>query len=210
MIGYIKGTVEEIREDHIILDNHGIGYQIFVPGNALQGKLYRGQETKIYTWLQVREDAFVLFGFLDKDDLELFRMMIAVSGLGPKGALAILSALTADQIRFAVLAEDAAAIAKAPGIGKKTAQKLILELKDKLRMEDAFEKQLAHMAAGGEDASAAAAAVGAQAGAEADAVEALVALGYSGSEALQAVRKVQADASMDAEAILKAALKYIF
>ena len=113
------------------------------------------------------------------------------------------SSLSADDLRFAVLADDASRIAKAPGIGKKTAQKLILELRDKFQLDDAFEKKLEHV-----QQSGAAAVSGSDA--EGDAVQALVALGYSGTEALQAVRKVGADASMDSEAILKAALKHIF
>ena len=145
-----------------------------------------------------------LYGFFSRDDLEVFRQLLNVSGIGPKGALGILSALSPDDLRFAVLADDAAAISRAPGIGKKTAQKLILELKDRFRLDDAFEKKLAHAA------PAAAQASDSLAGAQADAVEALTALGYSGTEALQAVRKVELEEGMDSEAILKAALRHIF
>ncbi len=203
MIGYIKGTIEEKLDDRIILENQGIGWEIFVPAALLDGDIRTGDPVKLFTYLHVREDAMQLFGFFSRDDLEIFRLLLNVSGIGPKGAMGILSSLSADDLRFAVLSDDAARIAKAPGIGKKTAQKLILELKDKFRLEDAFEKKLEHMeepVLSGETAG----------NAGSDAVQALVALGYSGTEALQAVRKVHADETMDSEAILKAALRFIF
>ena len=203
MIGYIKGTITEILEDRLLVENHGIGWEILVPTALLDNGIRTGDEVKLFTYLYVREDAMQLFGFFSRDELGIFGLLLNVSGIGPKGAMGILSALSADDLRFAVLSEDAARIAKAPGIGKKTAQKLILELKDKFKLEDAFEKKLNHteemLPAGGSAGNA-----------ESDAVQALVALGYSGTEALQAVKKVRADASMDSEAILKAALKHIF
>ena len=202
MIGYIKGIVEEVTSDRLILENGGIGYEIFVPSSVLDSGLREGEELKIYTYLNVREDALQLFGFLTRDDLQVYRLLIGVNGIGPKAAIGVLSAMSADTLRFAVLADDAAAIAKAPGIGKKTAQKLILELKDKFSLEEAFEQKLAATQAketvqAGEDASS-------------EAVQVLVALGYSGTEALQAVKKVAGAADMDTEAVLKAALKYLF
>lgn len=204
MIGFIKGTIEDIREDCLVVDNQGMGWIVYVPGSLLSGRVRIGDSVKLYTHLQVREDAMTLYGFFSRDDLEVFRQLLNVSGIGPKGALGILSALSPDDLRFAVLADDAAAISRAPGIGKKTAQKLILELKDRFRLDDAFEKKLAHAA------PAAAQASDSLAGAQADAVEALTALGYSGTEALQAVRKVELEEDMDSEAILKAALRHIF
>jgi Holliday junction DNA helicase RuvA len=203
MIGFIKGVIEEITEDSVVVDNNGIGWQVFLPGSSLAGNIRQGEEIKLYTYLSVKQDSLSLFGFLNRDDREVFIRLLDVSGIGPKGALGILSVMSADDLRFAVLSDDAAAIAKAPGIGKKTAQKAVLELKDKFKLDDAFEKKLAHEQ---EKAGAAAA----QAGAETDAVQALVALGYSGTEAMQAVRKVGAGEEMDSEAILKAALKYLF
>lgn len=207
MIGYIKGTIEEIETDCIYVDRDGIGFRILVPGSCLDGRLHEGDYVKIFTYMNVKEDAITLFGFLTKDDLHVFKLLLGVNGVGPKAALGILSALTPDTLRFAVLSDDAAAIAKAPGIGKKTAQKLILELKDKFSLEEAFEKKLAatELAATAQPAKG----QGSKE-AESDAVQALVALGYSGTEALQAVKKVGADETMDSEAILKMALKYIF
>lgn len=200
MIGYVRGILEEADEQSVIIDNHGIGYRIFVPSSAFSGALPIGKEVKIYTYLSVKEDAMQLYGFLTRDDLRMFRMLLGVNGIGPKAGLGILSALTADELRFAVLADDAASIAKAPGIGKKTSQKLILELKDKLNLEDAFEQKLANEAA--KDISAADAGSQVQ-----EAVQALTALGYPGTEALRAVKKVEGAESMTVEEILKAALK---
>lgn len=200
MIGYVKGVLEEADEQSVMIDNHGIGYRIFVPSSAFSGALPIGKEVKIYTYLSVKEDAMQLYGFLTRDDLRMFRMLLGVNGIGPKAGLGILSALTADELRFAVLADDAASIAKAPGIGKKTAQKLILELKDKLNLEDAFEQKLANQAA--RDISAADTGSQVQ-----EAVQALTALGYPGTDALRAVKKVEGAESMTVEEILKAALK---
>ena len=142
-----------------------------------------------------------LYGFLVKDDLQVFRLLLGVNGVGPKAAVGILSGITADELRFAVLSEDIKTISKAPGIGKKTAQKLILELKDKLRLEDAFEQKLAH-----EQENAAAGLAEAADGRQ-EAAQALIALGYSSADALRAVRLVTDVPEDDVEAILKAALK---
>ena len=143
MYSYIKGTLEETGEDYIVIEAGGIGYQIYTTGQTFQYLPCQGAELKVYTYLHVREDAMILFGFLTKDDLSVFKLLLGVSGIGPKGALAILSVMTTDDLRFAVLGDDAKAIARAPGVGAKTAQRLILELKDKLSLEDAFEQKLA-------------------------------------------------------------------
>lgn len=140
----------------------------------------------------------ILFGFLTKDDLFVFRLLLGVSGIGPKGALAILSVMTTDDLRFAVLGDDAKAIAKAPGVGAKTAQRLILELKDKLSIEDAFEQKLAKNDNPVQNKAK---------GAKNEAIEALVALGYSSSEALKALNGIEITDDTDVEDILKAALK---
>ncbi|MDO4616681.1 MAG: Holliday junction branch migration protein RuvA [Lachnospiraceae bacterium] len=205
MIGYIKGTIEEVEADGIYLDRDGMGFRILMPGSSLD-RLKTGMEKKIFTYMNVKEDAITLYGFLTKDDLQIFRLLLNVNGVGPKAALGILSSLSPDTLRFAVLSDDAAAIAKAPGIGKKTAQKLILELKDKFSLEDAFEKKLASGEAVSEEMQPSEG----NREAETEAVQALVALGYSSTEALQAVRKVETTGAMDSEAILKQALKLIF
>lgn len=205
MIAFLRGIVEDMTESSLVLDVQGIGYEVMVPEQLLSSISGTGRELKVYTYMQVREDAVVLFGFLTKDDLSMFRMLIGVNGVGPKAGLAILSALGADDLRFAILSDDAKKIARTPGIGAKTAQKIILELKDKLDLQDAFEKKLAAPTAGVEAAAAAAGNRVVQ-----DAVEALVALGYGSTEALKAVRAVSPDESMEVEAVLKAALKHLF
>ena len=146
MYAYIKGILAEITEDAIIVENQGIGYEIAVPGQVFDYLPSVGEEVKIYTYHYVREDAILLYGFLTKEDVRIFKMLIGVSGIGPKGALAILSVLSTDDLRFAILGDDAKAIAKAPGVGAKTAQRVIIELKDKLSLEDAFEQKLANQA----------------------------------------------------------------
>ena len=158
----------------------------------------REEEVKVYTYLHVREDAMILVCFLTKDDLFVFRLLLGVSGIGPKGALAILSVMTTDDLRFAVLGDDAKAIAKAPGVGAKTAQRLILELKDKLSLEDAFEQKLAKNDNPVQNKAK---------GAKNEAIEALVALGYSSSEALKALNGIEITDDTDVEDILKAAFK---
>ena len=206
MIAYIKGALAytEPEEGVAVLESGGIGYRILLSGRDLDLLPPVGEELRLYTHLQVREDAFVLFGFFTKEDRKLFQQLLGVNGIGPKAALGVLTALSADDLRFAVLADDARAIAKAPGIGIKTAQKLILELKDKLSLEEAFEARLEN-----QQTKAAAGAASDFSEARNEAVEALTALGYSASESLKAVRKVEAADGMSVEDILKAALKYI-
>ena len=144
MISYIRGRLASVEEQKAIVEAGGIGYGIYMPNQALSMLPQPGNEVKIYTYFSVREDAMQLFGFLTRDDLEIFRLVIGVSGIGPKGGLNILSSMSPDELRFAVMSGDAKAISAAPGIGKKTAEKLIVELKDKVNIED----MLAHAAEG--------------------------------------------------------------
>ena len=199
MIAFIKGILAQTRPGIVVLEAGGLGYEINVPSGVFGGLPGIGETVLLHTYLQVKEDGVSLFGFLKKDDLDMFRMLITVNGIGPKAALSVLSAATADQIRFAVLAEDTKAIEKIPGVGKKTAGKLILELKDKLRLEDAFEQKLVSVqeetGAGGMGESAR------------EAVEALAALGYPSSDALKAVRMTEITPDMTAEEILRLSLK---
>ena len=199
MIAYLQGIVAGITDTKVILDVNHIGFQVFMSSRDIQAMPGQGEEARIYTYLNVKEDAMQLYGFLSQDDLDVYKLLLNVSGIGPKGGLGILSAMTADDLRFAVLSEDAKSIAKAPGIGAKTAQQLILELKDKLSLEDAFEKKL-------ENTAAASVKAGLD-DAKSEAVQALVALGYSNSDALKSVRKAEITSDMDTETILKLALK---
>ena len=144
MIAFIKGTVDFLSEGNMILESHGIGYEMNIPSSMFDAGIREGEELKIYTHMSVREDGISLFGFLSREDLEIYRMLIGVSGIGPKAALSVLSTLSADNLRFAVLSEDVLAIARTPGIGKKTAQKLILEIARVIRLgflqQNAFHK----------------------------------------------------------------------
>ena len=156
--------------------------------------------------MHVREDALQLYGFTTKEEKEMFQLLITVNGIGPKGALGILSIMDVDALRFAILSEDAKSISKAPGIGGKTASKLILELKDKVDFEEAVDTMLTK----GENAVAGVSAPAEDVGYRAnDAIQALVALGYSSTEAVKAVKKVDLIQDMTTEEILKSSLKYL-
>ena len=178
MISFIRGLVADTTENSVILEAGGIGYEIFMTGSSIEQASRSEGKVKIHTYFHVREDAMQLYGFLSRDDLEMFRLLLNVNGIGPKAALGVLAGLTADELRFAVL-----------------------ELKDKLKLEDAFEKKLAHEQEAA-DISSSVLHDGRQ-----EAVEALVALGYSSTEAMKAVRKVNDVSPDDVEGLLKAALK---
>lgn len=199
MISYIKGRLTDIFADRVILENQGIGYEILVPGSLTGRMPLIGEEVQLHTYLYVREDALMLYGFFKREDLEIFKLLIGVSGIGPKGALAILSVITPSQLRLAVAVEDAKAITAAPGIGLKTAKKLIIELKDKLKPET---EGVDMDAAGSTEIPAR------KSGKEQDAIEALAALGYGRSEAATAVRKAaeKLPQEADVESLLKHAL----
>ncbi len=196
MITYVKGELTEIFNASIVVECYGIGYEIMVPASIVPQLPSTGNEVKIYTYQYVREDSLDLYGFLTSDDLYVFKLLITVNGIGPKGALNILSAITPDELRLAVLSDDVRAIQRAPGIGGKTAQKLIIELKDKLSLDDV----LTHKTEVKSNITL-------EASARDEAIEALVSLGYSSSESIRAVRSIENADSMDSEALLKAALK---
>lgn len=206
MYAYIKGILEEITEDAVVVEAGGIGYNIKVSASTADLLPGIGSEVKVYTYTLVREDAFSLYGFLTRDDLDIFKKLITVSGIGPKGGLAILSVMSADALRFAVMAGDAKAIAKAPGVGAKTAERVILDLRDKISLEDTLRGMGGDLGSGqAADASGTADNL-----MKREAIEALVALGYSASAATAAVKKVEAGAEATSETILKQALKYMF
>ena len=204
MISYIRGVLCDIEEQKAIVDVNGVGYGIYMPQQALSLLPPMGQQVKIHTYLNIREDAMQLFGFLTKEDLNVFRLLIGVNGIGPKAGLNILSCLSPDELRFAVLSGDAKAISATPGIGKKTAEKLILELKDKLNIEDMLE----HAAHGGDSEDLASGTDTASNTMQAEAVQALTALGYGSAESLRAVKKSSPECS-SVEDILKEALKFL-
>lgn len=203
MISYIRGELAAVQEQKAIVEAGGIGYGIYMSQQTLSMLPAVGEEVKIHTYLNVREDAMQLYGFLTGEDLQVFRLLIGVSGIGPKGGLGILSALGPDDLRFAVASNDVKAIQAAPGIGKKTAEKLILELKDKLKLEDALENA-ANAVQNTADTSA-----GMANEMTGEAVQALVALGYGNTEALKAVRQVEITEEMSVEDVLRQSLKYM-
>lgn len=202
MYAYLKGTVEEITEDNLVLEVGMIGYNIKISARTANLLGGIGSTVKIYTYTLVREDTFSLYGFLTGDELEIFKKLITVNGIGPKGGLSILSVMSADELRFAIISGDSKAISKAPGIGARTAERVILDLKDKISIKDALtpENNAVSISLTGE-------AIGRE---KNEAVEALVALGYSAADALRAVKQVDAAPDTSVEDILKASLKYLY
>lgn len=200
MIQFIRGTLDSIEEDRVLVDVNGVGYGIFMSVQAMSLLPQTGSEVKIYTYLNVKEDAMQLFGFLTKEDLKIFKLLIRVNGIGPKGGQAILSVLSPDDLRFAVFSGDVKAISAAPGIGKRTAEKIILELKDKLSIEDSLDNSFSDAPVSGRGTEK-------EGSIKSEAVQALVALGYGSTEALRAVKQVSPEDSTDVESVLKQALK---
>ena len=197
MIGFVEGIIEYIDVDKVVVNNNGVWYNVFMPASQID-TLNVDETVRVFTYLNVREDAMQLFGFLTRDDLEVFKLLITVNGIGPKGGLAVLSTITTDDLRVAVISEDAKAISKAPGIGAKTAQKVIIELKDKLNLEDVLEPKLdANFQVNDNNSMS-------------EAVMALVALGYSQADAYRAVKSIDNIEELDVENVIKMALKKIY
>ena len=199
MISYIKGILEDMSPGMVVVDNHGIGYQMMVP---MRGESFSkiGQEIKIYTHMHVREDDVSLFGFLSKEEKEAFELLIGVNGIGPKVGLSVLSTLSVYELKMAVISEDVKTISKTPGLGPKGAKKLILELKDKLSFEELEEDGVgAEIFDTSADSSDSVMIT----------IEGLVSLGYSKSEAAIAVNKVGDAKNLTPEELLKKALKNI-
>lgn len=196
MIGYIKGFLHPLMDGSVIIENtSGIGFKIFVPTGSALYKMPEGSEVKVFTSMQVKEDDISLYGFMEKEELDLFELLITVNGIGAKGAMSIMSSLSVSELRFAIASGDSKTISKANGVGKKTADRVILELKDKM---GAF----ADMGDGtpvfmddekvGDD--------------RAEAVSALIALGYTRNEAAAAVGKIKGE-GLTVEDYIKQALK---
>ena len=207
MISYVKGTLTAIEEDRIVVETGGIGYGIRVPLSLLEELPALGTEITVHTCFQVREDSMTLYGFLHPQDREMFRQLIGVNGIGPKGALGILSVMRPDDLRMAVVSGDAKAISKAPGIGPKTAQRLILDLKDKVDLDEVIAGFSETGTAAG---SGSVREISGLAAAAKEAAEALTALGYTAAEASRAVKQVEVTEGMNAEDVLKASLKFSY
>lgn len=186
MIAFVKGTVEQIDENYAVIDCGGVGYKVFMsPANLSTLKV--GEISKIHTFLKVAEDVFDLYGFLSREELKMFKMIISVSGAGPKAGLSILSVMSPSELALSIVTDDFKSITKAPGVGPKLAQKVALELKDKLKNEDLLQ------GSGSYDALASAATTSGSN----EALEALIVLGYSQSEAVRAISAVPKDLSVE-------------
>lgn len=194
MIGYLHGRVIALYTDHCLLDVHGVGYRVFV-ANSTRTKLRQREEASLFIYTSVREDAIVLYGFAAEEEYDLFLQLIGVSGIGPKVALGILSAITVEGLCRAIQNKQASVLTKLPSIGKKSAERLILELKDKVAFRGSGEEELLTIENGeevGDDAAS-------------EAMAALQSLGYTPSEIAPVIRKTVKYKTT--EAIIKASLK---
>ena len=201
MISFIKGELVDIDQDKVVVECNNMGFNIFVTSQFISKIGSTGKEVKLYTHMSVREDGITLFGFERKEELKVFKLLITVSGIGPKGALAVLSVMTVEELKLAIMANDAKAISKTPGIGAKTASKVILDLKDKFDVDEVFVNMnlTGDVTADSDEFSA-----------DNDAVLALIALGYSKSEAVNGVRKALKNSeNADADELIRLALKFI-
>jgi len=195
MLSYISGTIQYITDNYAVIDNNGLGYKVYMPLSQLTQLPPSGTSVKVYTHLHVREDIFDLYGFITRDEHSMFMLVLGVTGVGPKAALALLSALSPAAFALAVVTNDPKTITTAQGVGAKLAQRIILELKDKLKntgLESTFPSSDSFPT----DAK----------GMEGEAVSALVVLGYSPREAQAVVQKAQGE---DVESIIKSALKLL-
>lgn len=201
MFAYIRGTLSDIDENTVILENNGIGYGLSSSMNTIRQLPAIGSEVKLNTKLIPKEDSLTLYGFYDEEELKMFELLLSVSGIGPKGALAILSSMTVSDIQFAVAGGDAKAFAAAPGVGKKTAERVIIDLKDKVDIIGAFEAKITTDLSGGGKK------VGPVTTVKEEVLEALVSLGYSASNAARALDKMTITESTTTEQLLSDTLK---
>jgi Holliday junction DNA helicase RuvA len=197
VITYLEGTLREVLPTQVVIEVHGVGYEVFIPLSSYDRLPQPGQSMRLLTHLQVREDAHILFGFASPEERDLFRLLVTrVSGVGPKLALAVLSGMDVMRFKAAVVDSDIASIAKISGLGKKTAERIVLELKDKLGVAAAWEAASADKAPTPEARAAN------------DAVLALIALGYKQVDAAKAVREVSLkNKEVGAEDLVRLALK---
>lgn len=189
MIATLRGEVSQIEENALVLEVGGVGLRVFVP-NPVRTQRKVGEALMLYTHLVVREDALTLYGFESQADRELFNILLGVDGVGPKVALSVLSTMTLDSIQRAVFADEGEVLSRVPGVGKKTAQKMALHLKDKLKPTDALAR------------------VAAMSDTDGEVLAALTALGYSVVEAQAAIQSLGKDAPDDTEERLRLALQY--
>ncbi len=193
MIAFIKGTIEYMTGSEVIINNNGMGYSLQVSTGTID-RLKLKQEALLFTHLYIKEEALSLYGFLSREEVSVFKLLISVSGIGPKTALSVMSLMSPSDLMLAIVSNDVAALSKAQGIGKKTAERMILELRDKTKIVEPSLGAEAGLQSSGASSE------------KQDSIEALIALGYSRSEALRAVLETAAE-GMSAETIIKLALK---
>ena len=189
MIATLRGEIIQIEDNALVIEVGGVGLRVFVPAQV-RGRMKTGEAILLYTHLVVREDALTLYGFESQSDRELFNMLLGVDGVGPKVALSVLSTLTVDAVQRAVFTDEAELLSRVPGVGKKTAQKIALHLKDRLKPLDALSK------------------IASMSDADSEVLAALTALGYSVIEAQTAIQALPKDAPEDVEERLRMALQY--
>jgi len=200
MIAYIKGPLAYIQDQSVIVDANGVGYLINVSTSTLSRLPARGAEVQLFTYMQSTESGQSLHGFLTQEEIRLFTLLISVSGIGPKVASGILSTMSPSQVVIAIVADDAAALSKAPGVGKKTAQRVLLELRDKIKTADSWDDKesspqgFTSLSGPGTRSE------------KQDAMDALLALGYGRAEAMQVVLEV-AEENMGADEIIRLSLR---
>ncbi|MBR2190863.1 MAG: Holliday junction branch migration protein RuvA [Eubacterium sp.] len=194
MISYVSGIVEYVDTEKVVVDNHGIGISVFMTNDDLS-VIGEGEEVKLHTYFNVKEDAMQLYGFLNRENLEMFKLLLTVNKVGPKIALGILSTCPGDMLKMSIVSGDSKTIASSPGVGAKTAERIVLELKDKIEI-DGVEDFVPEN--GSADSSL-----------SNDVVDALVELGYSKSEAISAVKRIDETEDMSVEDMLKKALMLI-
>ena len=201
MIASVKGKLEGVTAESVIIDVNGLGVEAIVPTTVINRLPKIDDNVRLYTYLHVREDAMQLYGFLEKEDLDFFKLLITVNGIGPKAAIAILSSMPTDILTFAIISEDTKTIEKAQGIGSKTAKKLVLELKDKVGIIKIPKNT------GSENYDNNVLTIGINSEMKDEAVQVLTALGYSQTEAVKAISTVEISEKMTSEELVKLALK---
>ncbi|MBP5772984.1 MAG: Holliday junction branch migration protein RuvA [Eubacterium sp.] len=194
MISYVSGIVEYVDTEKVVVDNNGIGISVFMTNDDLS-VIGEGEEVKLHTYFNVKEDAMQLYGFLNRENLEMFKLLLTVNKVGPKIALGILSTCPGDMLKMSIVSGDSKTIASSPGVGAKTAERIVLELKDKIEIEGVEDFVP-------ENSSA-------ESSLSNDVVDALVELGYSKSEAISAVKRIEMAEDMSVEDMLKEALMLI-
>ena len=201
MIASVKGKLEGVTAESVIIDVNGLGVEAIVPGTVINRLPKVDDNEKLYTYLHVREDVMQLYGFLEKEDLDFFKLLITVNGIGPKAGVAILSSMPVDILTFAILSEDIKTIEKAQGIGAKTAKKLVLELKDKVGII----KSPKNISSGSYEETVSD--IGINNEIKDEAVQVLTALGYSQTEAMKAISTVEMTEGITSEELVKLSLK---